>query len=248
MKLLLLGDSCTDVYQYGYVDRVSPEAPVPVFVPTRQLSKKGMAANVGENLNNLLVDYDCYLGGGSVKTRFIDERSHQQLMRVDEDSCQSKFKLDELNHLDSYDGIVISDYNKGFLDKETLCELVNRVPCPVFLDTKKKDLSGLESCFIKINEHEYNQLDCDTSNIIVTRGQSPIVYNGKEYPIKNTTVFDVTGAGDTFLASLAFKYIETQNMNEAIPFAIAAASVTVQHFGVYAPTLKEIHDEIRRPS
>lgn len=248
MKLLLLGDSCTDVYQYGYVDRVSPEAPVPVFVPTRQLSKKGMAANVGENLNNLLVDYDCYLDGGSVKTRFIDERSHQQLMRVDEDSCQTKFKLDKLNHLDSYDGIVIPDYNKGFLDKETLCELVNRVSCPVFLDTKKKDLSGLESCFIKINEHEYNRLDCDTGNIIVTRGQSPIVYNGEEYPIKNTTVFDVTGAGDTFLASLAFKYIETENMNEAIPFAIAAASVTVQHFGVYAPTLKEIHDEIRRPS
>lgn len=248
MKLLLLGDSCKDVYQYGYVDRVSPEAPVPVFTPTRQLSRKGMAANVGENLKNLLVDYDCHFGGSSIKTRFIDERSHQQLMRIDEDCCQKKFKLDELNNLDLYDGVVISDYNKGFLDKETMCELVSRVSCPVFLDTKKKDLSGLESCFIKINEHEYSQLESHTGNIIVTRGQAPIIYNDKEYPVKNTNVFDVTGAGDTFLASFAFKYIQTQNMEQAIPFAIAAASVTVQHFGVYAPTLKEIHDEIRRPS
>ena len=53
-------------------------------------------------------------------------------------------------------------------------------------------------------------------------------------------VSDVCGAGDTFLAALTYKYLETQDMNQAITFAIKASSITVQHVGVYAPTLEEI--------
>jgi sugar/nucleoside kinase (ribokinase family) len=53
----------------------------------------------------------------------------------------------------------------------------------------------------------------------------------------------VCGAGDTFLASLIFKYLEEYDMDQAIKFAMQAASVTVQHIGVYAPTLKEIRNE-----
>ena len=49
-KILVVGDVCVDNYQYGVVDRISPEAPVPVFVPTREESRNGMAANVAANL------------------------------------------------------------------------------------------------------------------------------------------------------------------------------------------------------
>ena len=48
------------------------------------------------------------------------------------------------------------------------------------------------------------------------------------------------GAGDTFLAALVYKYLEEQSIDEAIKFAMNAAAVTVQHIGVYAPTLEEI--------
>jgi sugar/nucleoside kinase (ribokinase family) len=53
-------------------------------------------------------------------------------------------------------------------------------------------------------------------------------------------VSDVTGAGDTFLAAFAYQYLNTKNLLQSTQFAIAASAVTVQHFGVYAPTLKEI--------
>ena len=49
-RILVVGDVCVDNYQYGVVDRISPEAPVPVFIPTREESRNGMAANVAANL------------------------------------------------------------------------------------------------------------------------------------------------------------------------------------------------------
>ena len=45
-NILLIGDHCEDVYHYGTVDRISPEAPVPVFVPTHETRRPGMAGNV----------------------------------------------------------------------------------------------------------------------------------------------------------------------------------------------------------
>ena len=53
-------------------------------------------------------------------------------------------------------------------------------------------------------------------------------------------VTDVCGAGDTFLAALAYKFLETTDMREAVKFAIKASSITVQHVGVYAPRLDQI--------
>ena len=52
-KILLVGDNCKDIYQYGTIDRLSPEAPVPVFVPTYKEEREGMAGNVSKNLEAL---------------------------------------------------------------------------------------------------------------------------------------------------------------------------------------------------
>jgi sugar/nucleoside kinase (ribokinase family) len=61
------------------------------------------------------------------------------------------------------------------------------------------------------------------------------------FPAPEIEVSDVTGAGDTFLSALCYQYLCNQgNMQLAIEFAIRASSVTVQHVGVYAPTLEEI--------
>ena len=48
-KILLIGDDCLDVYQFGTVDRISPEAPIPVFECTHKDTKSGMAGNVAKN-------------------------------------------------------------------------------------------------------------------------------------------------------------------------------------------------------
>jgi sugar/nucleoside kinase (ribokinase family) len=77
--------------------------------------------------------------------------------------------------------------------------------------------------------------------MIVTQGKQGALYNNKMYPAEAIDVIDVCGAGDTFLAALAYEYLNTDgNMEAAVEFAIRASAVTVQHIGVYAPTLEEI--------
>ena len=53
MKILVIGDSCTDVFIYGRCERLNPEAPIPVFEPTKTVTNQGMAGNVVANLNKL---------------------------------------------------------------------------------------------------------------------------------------------------------------------------------------------------
>ena len=78
--------------------------------------------------------------------------------------------------------------------------------------------------------------------MIVTRGSkgASAKYHDLSLPAPVVEVADVTGAGDTFLAALTVRWLEKQDINLAMQYAIRAASVTVQHFGVYAPTPEEI--------
>ena len=107
--------------------------------------------------------------------------------------------------------------------------------CPVFLDTKKllgdwcKDID-----FIKINNPEWdNNSHYDSDNVIVTDGKNGATYKGKNYPVEaEVKVSNVSGAGDTFLAGLAFKYIKEFDIDNAINFANACASKVVQERGV----------------
>ena len=55
-KILVIGDSCKDIFIYGSIDRISPEAPVPVIKPLRQTDNPGMAMNVKVNLETLGAD------------------------------------------------------------------------------------------------------------------------------------------------------------------------------------------------
>jgi sugar/nucleoside kinase (ribokinase family) len=71
-------------------------------------------------------------------------------------------------------------------------------------------------------------------------GEHGAMWNQRTYVAPRVEIADVCGAGDTFLAALAYKHLLTRNMDQAISFAIKASTVTVQHIGVYAPTLEEI--------
>jgi len=241
-KILLIGDNCIDVYQYGVVDRISPEAPVPVFVPKYDVVKEGMAGNVFNNLQALGCQVNYLFGETSTKTRLIDTRSKQQMVRIDKDVISDPITI--ASELLNYDAIVVSDYNKGTISYKIIEALRAEFGGPIFVDTKKTDLARLEGCFIKINELEHSRAtsfpEGVPSGLIVTHGDRGVVYDNITFSAKPVEVSDVCGAGDTFLSALVYQYLNTNNMHQAIKFAIKASAVTVQHFGCYAPTLKEI--------
>ena len=237
MKVLLIGDSCEDRYFYGDVKRLNPEAPVPILDYKRGVTTKGMVWNVRENLIPFGVKvYTSTHGETNIKTRYIDEKSNQQIMRYDEEPKIEPLSYEfpeEWKH--EYDALVISDYNKGFITQEKLFELVDWFDGPVFIDTKKRNVP--EGCYVKVNDIEYENLESKTNNLIITKGGEGAEYQGKLYPAEKVKVFDVVGAGDTFLAALTYGYLKYGSIEEAIPLANKAAAIAVSHRGTYV--LKE---------
>ncbi len=242
-KILLVGDKCTDVYQYGTIDRLSPEAPVPVFVPTHKEEREGMAGNVYANLVALGCSVDIVCGIASKKTRLIDSRSKQQLLRIDEDVKSVPVASVDVT---GYDAVVISDYNKGVVSYKLIESIIEQshqfVNFPVFIDTKKTDLECMQGAWVKINELEYSKIKSECTGLIVTRGSkgADAIHHQYKSLAPKVEVVDVTGAGDTFLAALAYNFLHTKDIRRAMDFANLAAAVTVQHLGCYAPTMEEI--------
>ena len=241
MKVLLIGDSCEDRYFYGDVKRLNPEAPVPILEYRRGVTSKGMVWNVRENLRSFGVEV--YLSThpeAIIKTRYIDEKSNQQIMRYDEEPTIEPLSFDfptEWNNL--YDALVISDYDKGFLTTEKIFELTSRFTGPVFIDSKKTNLPA--DAYIKVNELEYERMAyCNYENLIITRGGEGAEYKGDLYPAEKVNVFDVVGAGDTFLAALAYGYLKYGRIDKAIPLANKAAAVAVSHRGTYVLTEEDV--------
>jgi D-beta-D-heptose 7-phosphate kinase/D-beta-D-heptose 1-phosphate adenosyltransferase len=212
---------------------------VPIFKFIKQETKSGMAGNVFNNLTVLDCDVDFMFNELSTKTRLIDLKSKQQIVRIDDDKISTPVNVD-ISNLNCYDAIVISDYNKGTVDSNTIKTVVDNAVVPIFIDTKKTDLSVVGSAWVKINSVESEKLKISCNNIIVTLGGEGAEYKNKIYPAPSVEVSDVCGAGDTFLAALVVEFLKSKNIESAIKFANRAAAVTVQHIGVYAPTLKEI--------
>ena len=240
-KILLVGDICTDVYQYGTIDRLSPEAPVPVFIPTYAKECEGMVGNVYNNLLALNCDIKLVAGWRSKKIRLIDAKSKQHIVRIDHDIKSDPVKLDPYVN-DIFDAVVVSDYNKGAVTYEVIDYILTNFKTPIFIDTKMTDLARMQGAWVKINSLEYSRIKTECSGLIVTEGDkgSYAVYHGLRSGAPKVEVVDVTGAGDTFLAALTYRFLETNDIKQAMDFANKAASVTVQHMGVYSPTLEEI--------
>ncbi len=238
-RLLLIGDSCLDEYVYGHCTRLNPEAPVPVLDYTHTETKPGMAANVYENLKAFKTQVDFITNKEKiVKTRYIDRKYNHQILRVDKHEPLSPLTARVSSA--KYDAIVISDYNKGFISAEKLFEIVAGAECPVFIDTKKTTLPDKHNCYIKVNEPEYAALSNPPANVIATLGDRGAMYRNEIYPTEKVTVFDVVGAGDTFLAALAYFYLLLGSAEKAIPYANKASSIVVQHTGTYTLTDEDV--------
>lgn len=244
-KILLIGDVCIDRYVFGTCDRLSPEAPVPVIRQTRSVDISGMSGNVFSNIcsmsENIDVDWIRPSPVTIVKTRFIDSRSKNHLLRYDVDPIQDPVKTLEKSKLIEYDLIVISDYDKGFLSREEIESITSSAKCRVLVDTKKKDLSCFHRCVIKINEQESQDSKNinSTCDLIVTLGGNGALYKGKIYETKKVEAHDVCGAGDVFLSALAVRLLETDDFDRAIKTANKCASHSVTKIGTYTTTREE---------
>lgn len=228
---------------YGKCSRLSPEAPVPVLEHKRVHQTMGMAWNVRENLLSFGIEiYMMTNHDHPIKTRYVDEKSNQQIMRLDENDVVDHFdySYEEMPDKTQYNALVISDYNKGFLSEEKLFELVEWFDGPVFVDSKKTNLP--KNCYLKLNDIESNKLTGDYPLLITTKGSEGAVYKGRNYPGVKVPIFDVGGAGDTFLATLVYFYLKLGSVESAIPYANRAAAIAVSNPGTYILTGEDVND------
>lgn len=245
-NVLIIGDSCDDIFQYGEIKRLCPEAPVPVFNPTHKKINPGMASNVVANLIALGINTNLLTNKEQIaKTRIMDDRTNQMIVRIDENDISSRIESSIINSIKNniynekkYDAIIISDYDKGFLYEEDIYNICNN-NTNVFIDTKK--ILGdwcKNSTFIKINNIEYEHTEYTIKNLdiedklIVTYRDKGARYLDEWFPVEKVEIRDVSGAGDTFLSGLVSEYLLTNDIKKSIIFAQQCATIVVQKPGV----------------
>ncbi len=240
--ILVIGDACIDEFVYGKCTRLCPDAPVPVFIPLKTIRNGGMSKNVQANIKSLGFECDIMCQDKLVhKTRYLDNYTNHVFIRVDTGENGIE-KLDSSiltkDFLSKYEAIIVSDYNKGYLDEDDIQFICDNHSL-VFTDTKKHMGDFCKNSFmIKINEVEYkNSKDViDTGkfddNLIITLSENGCRYKEKIFPVNKVEVKDMSGAGDTFMASLVCKFLKTKDIYQSILFANECASEVVQRKGV----------------
>ena len=159
-KVLCIGDIILDQYMNGKVERMSPEAPVPILTMESQTYKIGGAGNVAINISNMgaKTSFICLSGHDPssiiikkllqkgknlknfyinvpnfktpIKTRFINKEKH--LLRVDNENVNFRLTAKYKNlvievlkkEIKKNDLIVLSDYDKGLLDKHLIKKII----------------------------------------------------------------------------------------------------------------------------
>ena len=237
-RILVIGESCRDVFVYCDSNRLCPEAPVPVLNIVDQRENPGMAGNVRRNIESIYKKVDIHTNKDwyeITKTRYVHQETNHMFFRVD---TTQEIKRTNVKQIDlNCEVVVISDYNKGFLNEDDI-EYICSNHENVFIDTKKILGSWVNKArFIKINNYEYKNsesfiTDEISSKIIHTMGGLGCEYQGKRYPTKKVEVKDLSGAGDTFMASLVVKFVETDDIIQSIKYANQCASKVVAKKGV----------------
>jgi bifunctional ADP-heptose synthase (sugar kinase/adenylyltransferase) len=245
MKIIVIGESCKDVFVYGDCNRLSPEAPVPVMIPKVIKDNLGMSGNVVKNLEALDSNIEIVHWHQEeliTKTRYVDKKSNHMFLRVDEGEIEiTPFELNisKTNEIQNVDLVIVSDYNKGFLSHEQLIQ-IGKFSKISILDSKKKLTKEIVDSFtfVKLNEREFekNKDLSECKNIITTLGSRGAIYNGKIYVSPNPKeTIDVSGAGDTFTSSFILKFFKTKNFESSIIYANRMASIVVSKRGVTTP-------------
>lgn len=241
-KILVVGETCIDRFIYSKIDRLSPEAPVPVLIPIETTENKGMSGNVVENLRALGISLDNIVHWHQyapiTKTRYVDKKSNHMFIRVDEGE-DLMLEIGDINMTQQFNIIIVSDYNKGFLDDNIIKEICTMGGLTI-LDSKRKLTQDIIDCFdfVKLNEQESinNKELTGLDNVLITLGSKGTMYQGIVYPSPNPQeTIDVSGAGDTFTSSFILKYYETKNVKTSIIYANEMSSIVVSKRGVATP-------------
>ena len=296
-RVLVVGDAMLDRYWFGAVDRISPEAPVPVVRVTREEERLGGAANVALNVKTLgaqatlltVVGDDeparklrrlleqqgvaALLGSDPqlytiVKLRVIGRA--QQLIRIDFENQPDHEVLAGMlaefeRVLPEHDAVLFSDYGKGGLTHiPRMVELARQLGKPVLIDPKGSDYSRYAGAtVITPNRAELAQVIGTWSSeaqlhervqalraahrldaLLLTRsedGMSLFDAQGHlQVPAQAREVFDVTGAGDTVIATLAAMLGAGLSLREAMPIANRAGGIVVGKFGTASVGYEEL--------
>lgn len=241
-RVLVVGETCIDRFIYSKIERLSPEAPVPVLIPVETTENKGMSGNVVENLRALGVKLDeivhWYQDTTITKTRYVDIKSNHMFIRVDEGEDLVN-EIDSVNMNQFFNIVIVSDYNKGFLSDNILKEL-SAMGGVTILDSKRKLTQDIINCFdfVKLNEQESinNKELTGLDNVLITLGSKGTMYQGVVYPSPNPQeTIDVSGAGDTFTSSFILKYYDTRDVKTSIIYANEMSSIVVSKRGVATP-------------
>lgn len=268
LKIILVGEKGLDETVICRCNKICPDAPAIIAEPVRWENNGGMAQNVFNNLKSLNPDLDIHFIHQQniiTKTRYIEEKSGQVLLRVDQSDKippSDKFILDYLDYYNHYEtndvsAIILSDYGKGFTterDVEQIVKFAKRFNCPVFMDTKK--ILGLWSKdvqFVKINELEYeNNLKVNRypeefcENLIITRGEKDTLWKRRldkstqYFKIEKVFVADLAGCGDCAISGLVVEYLRSKDISKAINYGSKVASLAATKRGVVAISYTEI--------
>ena len=303
-KILVIGDVMLDRYWMGQVNRISPEAPVPILDVCSSIDKPGGAPNVAKNLSDFGMDvtligltgkdeasvklFDLISASKidykpiedpnirtTIKLRVIDK--NKQIMRIDhEDKDLSKVVMDSykpiLKVLSTYDGIIISDYDKGMvkpLVKKILRKAVV-LGIKTFVDPKGLDFSFYKKAFLlKPNLSEFEAIAGVSKNtkefrskgerlrkklslsfLLVTEGKKGMTLfeenKATSYSASQKDVFDVTGAGDTVVSILSSYIIAGKSISSAVKMSNLAAGLSVQKLGSTSVTQSELLNESKK--
>jgi len=250
LKILVIGDIMLDKYVVGDVDRISPEAPVPIVDVTDEYCTLGGCGNVAKNLANIGVTTLCIAATGkglekdklykimhdknifpflvtcrdrptTIKERIISKDRHTQLLRIDRESKEKinygkvtteiKYVLNQ--HQVKPDIILISDYNKGMITRDLMSyieDVADTYDIPLIIDPKPANQYCYKKAFaITPNEKEFRSMTWESpliKHIITTQGSKGVTiarsadFMPTEIPAETVEVYNVTGAGDSFVA------------------------------------------------
>jgi len=243
MKVLVIGDRIIDHYTFCSPQKLCPEAPALVLKPGLENSSEGGAALVGAQLEAFLGGKQvigCY-GSVSHKHRIFADRT--LVCRIDRDSThvalQNKYKKLIEGFLNrKCDAVVVGDYGKGAMSQELAVWLAHECfyeKIPLFVDAKA-DPVPYKNCFaIFPNQYEHNGIHKeDYKHIIRKLGSKGCMVDGQMVSTEEQYVYDVTGAGDIFLASFVFFFLwNGKNLIESAKFANKIAGISVKHLGTY---------------
>lgn len=302
-KVLVVGDVMLDRYWFGDVNRISPEAPVPVAKIHDIEHRAGGAANVARNiaalggqaallsvvgndeaadtLDNLLQSdgIENYLQRSKTMPTILKLRvlaRNQQLIRLDfetrpDEDCliEIKQRFNELVY--DYDAIILSDYNKGVLNEVSqMIAAARAANKPILIDPKGSDFSQYAGAtLLTPNRAELKEVaggwlnETDLTNkaqkirselgleaLLLTRSEEGMsLYRAEQIdhqPTQAQEVYDVSGAGDTVIATMALCLAAAYSLPEAMYAANTAAGVVVAKLGTAVCSFDELETALMK--